>query len=184
MTKIKLFGVIGSAVLCFGYLPAFTIYLSIIGYVFIGISLHMLSKVKKGSFFENFLIASVLSVVSTFLFYFKIFAIITSIVISVLSNNPIVPLTLSIFVYFFIYFILMLLSSYFFFKSFYEIYTLFNNEFFRYAGLLLVLGAVLTIFGIGFLVQIIGWLLLLLGFLTLNDIIEVEIIQEKIEEKN
>ncbi|WP_457560125.1 DUF996 domain-containing protein [Caminibacter sp.] len=179
MQKAKLFGIIGAAVLCFGYIPSFSIYFSIIGYVLISVSLKYLNDIKSGKFFDTFLIASVLAIVATILFYFKIIAIITSIVVSIISNNPIVPFTLSIALYFIVYYVLIILSAYFFYKSFYEIYETFNNPFFRYGALLLVLGAVMTIFAIGFFIQVMGWFMVLLGFFTLQDVIDVDIVEEE-----
>ncbi len=184
MNKIKLFGIIGAGLLCFGYLPAFTVFFSIAGFVFLAIALNILNFYKKGKYFESFLTGAVMSVTATFLFYFKLFAIISSVIIAMISNNPVVPLTFSIIGYFLIYYILVIFSSYFFYRSFYEVYMNFGNQFFRYAGILMIIGAVLTIFGIGFVIEIIGWVILIFGFVTLKDEIIVEIEVEKIGKKD
>ncbi|WP_204266653.1 hypothetical protein, partial [Escherichia coli] len=42
--------------------------------------------------FNYFLIASLLSFIATMLFYFKLIAVITSFVLGLFSNNPVVPI--------------------------------------------------------------------------------------------
>jgi uncharacterized membrane protein len=166
LQQIKLFGIIGSALLSFGYLPGASIVLNILGYGFLGVSLYYLKNEKA---FSYFLIGSILSIIAVFLFYFKIFAIITSFIIAAFSNNPILPLSVSVAVYFLIYYVLSIVSSYFLYLSFFELYKKFKKESFKYSGMFLVLGSVLTIFAIGMIFQIIGWVVLMFAFFTLEE---------------
>jgi len=180
----KIYGILGSAFLCMSFIPAVSILFTILGLIFLGISLNLYSK-ENEKIFNYFLIASILAFVSSMLFYFKLVAVITSMILSLLSSNPIIPITLSIIIYFSVYYVLQIISAVYFKKSFYLLGELFNNKLLKTGGLFLVAGAVLNIFFIGLIVWTLGWLLIMLGFFTIEEIIDAEIIEDvKLIEKD
>ncbi|ACM92899.1 conserved hypothetical protein [Nautilia profundicola AmH] len=182
--NIKVWGILGAGFLSLAFIPSVSVLFTILGLIFTGIALNALSKNEK--VFNYFLIASLLSFIATMLFYFKLIAVITSFVLGLFSNNPVVPIGFSILIYFTIYYVLQIVSAVYFKKSFYLLGEEYNNRYLKIAGNFLIAGAVLNIFAIGLIVSVIGWLLILIGFVTIEEIINAEIIEEEkfLENKN
>jgi uncharacterized membrane protein len=184
MNEIKTLGILGSIFTLLSFLPQAGIIFFIIGIIFLLIAIYKFSKLYDDEkIFEKFILGTVVLFVATVLFYFKIAAIIMSLILGVFSANPIIPFTFTVLAYFAIYYFLNIYAMMCYSKTFETIYLKEKNSFFKYAGTLLVWGAVLNVLGIGFILQEIGWLLLLLGFLTLEKIYEGEIIEERELEK-
>jgi uncharacterized membrane protein len=180
----KISGILGSAFLCMGFVPAVSILFTILGLIFLGISLNFYAK-ENEKIFNFFLTAALLSFVASVLFYFKLIAIITSIFLSLFSSNPIIPITLSIVFYFLIYYVLQIAGAVYFRKSFYILGELFNNSYFKTGGGFLIAGAVLNLFFIGLIIWTLGWLLIMIGFITMEEIIDAEVIEDvKLIEKD
>ena len=172
----KIYGIIGSAFMSMSVIPSVSILFNILGLIFLGIAIYSLNKDNE---FNYFLIASILAFVATVLFYFKIFAIISSVFLSIFSENPLVPIGFTVLIYFTIYYVLQIISAVFFKKSFSGIGVIYSNRFLQIGGVLLIIGTIFNIFVIGMLIYIIAWLVILLGFFTLEEIIDVEIVEEK-----
>jgi uncharacterized membrane protein len=113
------------------------------------------------------------------LFYFKLFAVVSALLLSLFSSNPIIPVTLSVIIYFSLYYILGVVSAVYFQKSFALLGGILNNRYFKLGGNFLIAGAVLNIFAIGLIINVIGWILILFGFITVEEIIDAEIVEEE-----
>jgi uncharacterized membrane protein len=159
-------------------MPSVSLLFTIAGYIFLGVSLAFYSK-ENEKIFNYFLIAAILSFIASVLFYFKLFAIFTSLILGMFSTNPVIPITLSVVFYFLIYYILLILSAVYFQKSFSLLSEMLNNRYFKLGGNFLIAGAVLNIFAIGLIITVIGWILVLIGFVTIEEIIDAEIVEEK-----
>ena len=173
----KIWGILGAACLSLSFIPSLSVLFTIFGLVFIGISLNLLGANNK--IFNYFLIASLLSFIASLLFYFKIIAIISSFMLGMLSNNPVVPIGFSILIYFTVYYVVQIISSVYFKKSFSLLAKEYNNGYFKLGGYFLIAGAVLNIFAIGLIITVIGWILVLIGFVTIEKIIDAEIVEEE-----
>ncbi len=182
--KAKIYGIIGSALISLSILPSLSVFFMIVGLFLVGIAVYLYSK--EDNIFNYFLLASVLSIVASVLFYYKIFAVIFSFFMSVFSpQNPIIPITTTIVIYFLVFYILNILSAIFFKKTFDALGNKYNNPYFKYSGYFLVIGAFLNIFIIGLIIYTLGWVGILLGFFTMEEIYNTEIIEpELLEEKN
>ncbi|GAB6073573.1 DUF996 domain-containing protein [Nautilia lithotrophica] len=172
----KLWGIAGAAFLSLSFIPSISILFTIMGLICLGLGLSLLDESKS---FNYFLIASIITFISSMLFYFKIVAVMTSIVIGLFSNNPVVPIGFSIFIYFLVYYVLQIVGAMYFKNSFYVLGEKYNNKYLKTGGNFLIAGAVLNIFFIGLFLWVVGWLLIFLGFFTLEEIVEAEIIEEE-----
>jgi len=181
-------GIVGAALLSLSFIPSFSVFFTIAGLILIGFSLSFYSnEIKNDTVLNYFLIASLLSFIASILFYFKIIAVITSFIFGIFSANPFVPITFSIVIYFTVYYIIQIMSSVYFKKSFALLGEAYNNKYLKIGGNFLVAGAVLNVFFIGLLIWVIGWLIILLGFVTIEEIVDAEIIEEEkklLENKN
>ncbi|QCT94728.1 DUF996 domain-containing protein [Caminibacter mediatlanticus TB-2] len=178
----KILGIVGSALIMLSILPTVSVFFLLIGFVLISIA------IKDTNAFSDFIIGVVLNIIASFLFYFKLLAFIVSSLLAIFSQNPFIPLTFSMLIYLFIFYVLNIISAVYFKKSFDKLSVIYKNNFFKYAGYFIVIGAILVIFGIGMIISEIGWLLVLLGFFTIivenNEIYDSEIIDtEVVEEK-
>ena len=171
-----MWGILGAAFLSFSFIPSLSVLFTILGLVFIGISLNLLGADNK--IFNYFLIASLLLFIASLLFYFKIIAVISSFILGMFSNNPVIPIGISILIYFAIYYVMQVVSSVYFKKSFSMLGEEYNNKYLKISGNFLIAGAVLNIFAIGLIITVMGWLVVLIGFLILEDIIDAEIIED------
>ncbi|WP_456479853.1 DUF996 domain-containing protein [Nautilia sp.] len=171
----KLWGILGAGFLSLSFIPNVSVLFTIMGLICLGIGISLLSENKP---FNYFLTASIITFISSVLFYFKIVAVMTSVIIGLFSNNPVVPIGLSILVYLLIYYVLQIAGAVYFKKSFYVLGEEYNNKYLKTGGNFLIVGAVLSMFFIGLLLWAMGWLLILLGFFTLEEIVEAEIIEE------
>jgi uncharacterized membrane protein len=173
----KIWGITGAALLVFSFVPTFSVIFTISGLIFLGIAI--ISYDEEEVIFNNFLMASFLTFLASVLFYFKLVAVVTGLIFSLFSSNPLIPFGFSIVIYFLIYYILQILSAVYFKKSFFLLGVRHNNKFFKISGNFLIAGAVLNIFFIGLILWIIGWVLVLVGFLTVEEVIEAEVIEEE-----
>jgi uncharacterized membrane protein len=179
----KVWGIIGSVFLAFNFMPSLSPFFTIFGYVSLGIALAFYSEDNE-KIFNYFLIGAMLSFIASVLFYFKLFAVLTSLIFSVFSSNPLIPITFSVVLYFGVYYIFLVLSAVYFQKSFSILSETTNNRYFKLGGNFLIAGAVLSIFAIGFIITVIGWILVLIGFVTLEEIVDAEIIEQEKLPKN
>jgi uncharacterized membrane protein len=186
MNEIKIYGIIGASLMAFGILPQIGILFVVLGLLFLLLATYRYSKIfDSPKVFDYFLIGTVLLIIANILFYLKIMAFLISFFIGLLSNNPIIPITFSLVIYMLVFYILNIAAMVNYSKSFKIIYSAHKNGFFRFAGGFLIWGSVLNILAIGLILQEIGWILAILGFFTLENIYEAEIIEpEKIEKKN
>ena len=177
----KIIGIIGSALITLAVLPSVSVIFLIIGFILIAIA------IKDTDAFGDFLIGAILNLLASFLFYFKLVAFIVSTFLAVFSQNPILPITFSILIYLLIYFVLNIISAVYFKKSFDKLSEIYKNNFFKYAGYFIVIGAILVIFAIGFIISEIGWFLVLLGFFTIvvdsNKVYDTEVIDTEVVEE-
>ena len=180
--KAKFFGIIGSALIALSILPSISVFFMGLGLILVGIAMFQYSK-NNQKIFNYYLIGATLGVISSILFYYKIFAIIFSFFISVFSQNPIIPITSTIIIYFLIYYILSISSAVFLYKSFDLLSNINDNKLFKYGGYFLVIGAVLNIFVIGMIVYTLGWVMILFGFFVMTEVYEAEIIEAELIEK-
>jgi uncharacterized membrane protein len=180
--KTKFFGIIGSALIALSILPSLSVFFMGLGLILVGIAVYQFSK-DNPKIFNYYLTGSTLTIISSILFYYKIFAIIFSFFISIFSQNPVVPITATIIIYFLIYYLLSILSAVFLYKSFDLLSKTFNNNLFKYGGYFLVIGAVLNIFLIGMILYTLGWVIILLGFFVITEIYDTEVIEPELIEK-
>jgi uncharacterized membrane protein len=125
---------------------------------------------KNDLIFNKFLIGMILQAIANFLLFMKIFTILFAIFISAFSTNPIIPITWTILTYFVVYYILNIVGAYFIKESFVLIKEATNISLFEYAGILIILGAVLKIIGVGFIIEIIGWVLFVIALFLIKDL--------------
>jgi uncharacterized membrane protein len=162
------------------FLPTVGTFLSFLGYIFLGVALYRF----KDEIFSYFLVGAVLSFMAMLLLYFKLFAILMSLLLAFFSNNPLIPITLSVIVYILAYYILQILAAFYFKKSFTLLEEEINGRFFTTGGILVIVGAVLSPFLIGVVIWIVGWFVVLIGFLVQNEILEAEVIEQEKLPKN
>jgi len=172
----KYFGMLGGVFLSLSFIPSVSIVFTILGLIFLGVAINDLAKGTKG--FSYFLIGAVLALIASLLFYFKLVAIIVSLLLGATTSEPVV-MGASILIYIAIYYVLSIASAVYYYKSFALISKKFNNSYFDYGGKFLVIGSVLNPFAVGLIISVVAWILIIIGFVTVEDIIEVEIIEEE-----
>jgi len=180
--KAKITGLIGAGLLALSFIPAVSVLFTILGLVLVGAGVYMLDSENA---FNKFLLAGLFLFIANMLYYFKIVAVITTLMIALFHSTAGGPalfsmdLIFGIGAYFLVYYVLQIVSSVYMKNSFEMIAKRYDNRFMHLSGYFLVAGSVLNIFLIGMLVTIAGWVLVMLGFFTIEDIIDVEIIEEE-----
>jgi len=170
MDRLKLIGITGTVLYLLSYLPSLSYIFVVIGSVVLLYVFWEMSKMfKNDKIFMNFLLGTIFQMAAVGLMYFKLFAVFAAVFIGAFSNNPIIPITSTIVIYFIAYYIINIIGAYFIKESFVAIRQHTNVALFEYAGILIILGAVLKIIAVGFFIEIGGWILLIVAFLSLAE---------------
>lgn len=179
LKNAKILGGVG-AILMFGILfKRFGSFLTIVGVILTLIALKEISdKFKKPEIFSNYLVAFILHIVSTLLIIFSAVSAILSLAF-IFSfrwgfHLGIGTIILLLFVY-----AIMVVSGYFVKKSFEGVADATGVSYFRTAGLLIFIGAILLIlFLLGGIVALVGYVFEIVAFFSLPD--QINPVQENI----
>ncbi|WP_456488114.1 DUF996 domain-containing protein [Caminibacter pacificus] len=195
MQKFQTWGIIGVILYLLSYIPNASVFFILIGSVILIYAFWLASKYfSNDEIFTKFLFGMIIQAIATFLFMFKIAAVIFAVLMGAFSANPVVPVLGTIAIYFAVYYVLNIFGAFLIKESLSKLKDSTDISLFEYSGVMIILGAVLKVIAIGFLVEIIGWLMLIVAFLSYkepittqkdDDIIDVEVEEVKlIEEKN
>ncbi|MEF3245172.1 MAG: DUF996 domain-containing protein [Caldisericaceae bacterium] len=178
LSSAKTLGIIGFIILLL--LPFFfkrymsTFIVSLAYYVLVLLALNDISsKLDKKEIFSNFLTASLISVLGG----------VVAIIIAILGGISFLAFSLrglagllsaSVILYLLLIYAIAVISAYFVKKSFKDLGEVLNNSYFKTGSDLYFIGAILLIVVVGFLIMYIGEIFFLIGFLTMQDEIEIE----------
>ncbi|WP_084029433.1 DUF996 domain-containing protein [Lebetimonas sp. JH292] len=177
--NIKTFGGSGGVLLLiagfFSPIPhigaAISLLASVVGFILMAIAIKQLSEFKKDEkAFKNFIIATVLYFVNSFLFLFLILGFIIAIIAgSDNSSDEMTSVLVFVSIIGIVLYILGIVSSLFFKKCFNSLSKITNEKMFSTGGNLIFIGSFLTIILVGFIIILIGWIFVTVGFFSLNS---------------
>jgi uncharacterized membrane protein len=176
--NIKTFGGSGGVLLLiagfFSPIPhigaAISLLASVVGFILMAIAIKQLSEFKKDEkAFKNFIIATVLYFVNSFLFLFLILGIIAIMAGSDNSSDEMTSALVFVSITGIVLYVLGIVSSLFFKKCFNSLSKITNKKMFSTGGNLIFIGSFLTIILVGFIIILIGWIFVTVGFFSLNS---------------
>ncbi len=173
----KMLGGIGSILILLSWVPGIGIFLSLVGFVLLLISVYQLSNIlRKPSIFQKVLIGVILNIAGVVIaFAFGLMAGILSFAIMRDEAGAILGLGSGVVIAAIVAYAIIVVSFY-FYKQAYEILASATTQnLFKIAGLLLFIGAIaIILFGLGALLIIVGYIVLAVAFFTAPNEVEVQ----------
>uniref|UniRef100_A0A7V6CEF7 DUF996 domain-containing protein n=1 Tax=Thermodesulfobacterium geofontis TaxID=1295609 RepID=A0A7V6CEF7_9BACT len=165
----KLLGGIGSILLVLTVTPYLGAIAGLVGIIFILISLNMFSKIFNDSqIFRNALISFILTVIGVFIImltigitFFSLFTMMGSYPSPIFSSIGIGTIFS-----FMITYLLLIISAYYLKSSFYLLSSYTGINLYKTGGFWYFIGTLLIIIVIGFLINLVAWVLIAVAFFT------------------
>ncbi|SNZ15977.1 DUF996 domain-containing protein [Hydrogenobacter hydrogenophilus] len=175
----KLLGGIGSLLMLLSFIPVIGILLGILGIVFWLVSMYQISsKIKKPEIFSKAIIGFILALLGWIIaLMFGLMSFVSFFASSGFTRDEGqvgLGIGIGIFIALLVDYIISIVAAYFYKEAYKILAVTINHNLFRTAGLLMYIGAITVIlFGIGIILWIVGWIILVIAFFTAPDEVEI-----------
>ncbi len=170
----KLLGGIGSLLILLSFMPVIGILLGILGIVLWLVSMHQISsKIKKPEIFSKAMIGFILWLLGWIIVI--MFGVVSFFASSgFMRDDGWTGLGIGILIALLVDYIIYIVANYFYKEAYKILAVTINHNLFRTAGLFMYIGAItIILFGIGIILWIVGWIILVVAFFTAPDEVEI-----------
>ncbi len=175
----KSLGGVGSLLVFLNFMPGMGMLFGIIGVILWLISIYQIgSKIKKPEIFNKVIISFTLEVLAwTIALTFGLMSLIGFFAFSGFIGEEerlSFSMGIGVFIALLVAYLISIVSAYFYKEAYKILASATNHNLFSTAGLFMYIGAItLILFGIGFIIRIVGWIILAVAFFTAPDEVEV-----------